>query len=240
MRSFTTRVSPPQVGTIRATSVGSTSAVVAGSVVPTNDAVSAITCQYVASPGNPAKGTAVAASPSRLASASVQRATTCALSGLSPNTTYLVRMQATDQAGTAASPNVLSVTTNGTGGGTTPSPGPGPGTGPGVAITSAQPIGDSRIQLQVRANQPGTLRLVGSYPLGTADVRASACRAQRTIARAGTVTMSCGLSGATRARLDARALRIMLRVTLTNAATQTATAVRIVRMGRMIMPPVTG
>ena len=242
IRSFTTRVAPPRVGTISATAVTSTTAVIRGTVIPTNEAVSSVGCRYTTSPGNPARGTQVAASPFTMAQTPVQRAATCNLTGLTPSTTYLARMEATDQAGTAAGPNVVTFTTAAAGqGGSTPSPGGATGQ-PKVAITSARAVGGRLIQMRVRANQRGTIRVAGSYAIASTGVRKPACSARVVVSRAGTFTATCPFTAATRAALAARSLRMGLRATLTTASKQAATATRTILVPRSTpgAPPVTG
>lgn len=234
MQSFTTRVSPPRVGTISAGAVGSTTAVIDGTVIPTNEPVTAIRCRVVASPGNPAQGTVVVATPSRLTAAPKQQAATCTLTGLSPATTYLVRMEATDRDGTAASGNVVRLTTA-----AAPAPTPGPLVNPAVSIVSARAIADRSISVGVQVNQAGSIRIVGAYPR---SATALACTATKVTPRAGTVMVPCPLLPAARTRLKAGPLSITLRATFTSAGGASATATRIVRVSRFParVPPVTG
>ena len=135
IQSFITRVSPPQLGTISAADIGSTSAVVNGTVTPTNEIVTGIYCRYVASPGNPARGAPVAASPFQVGATAIERAASCSLSGLSPSTTYLVRMEATDRDGTSASANIVSFTTSAS---VQPTPAPTPTPTPTPTVKKTQ------------------------------------------------------------------------------------------------------
>jgi len=104
----------------------------------------------------------------------------------------------------------------------------------------------------VRVNQPGTIRVVGTYPLSAATARsratatslakATACTATRMVKTAGTFTVSCALRPATRTRLRTGPVAITLRAAFTTAAAQTATASRTVRVAQFPAgtPPVTG
>lgn len=252
LQSFTTRVSPPRVGTISARAVTSTTAVINGSVIPTNEAVTGIQCRVAASPGNPATGTPVVAAPARLSAAPKKQAATCNLAGLAPSTAYQVRMEATDAAGTGASGNIVRFTTAASGGASGTSGASGSSVAPTVSITQARAMAGQRIDLRVRVNQPGTVRVVGTYPLGAAAARSratatshatgTACTATRAAKSGGTVAIACALTPATRARLRIGPLPIALRATFTTAAAQAATAGRTVRVPRFPprTAPVTG
>ena len=108
-----------------------------------------------------------------------------------------------------------------------------------MKIVSAGAVSGQRIDLRVRVNQPGTIRVVGTYPLST---EATACTATRMVKTAGTFAVSCALQPATRARLRTAPLAIALRAAFTTAAAQTATASRTVRVAQFPAgtPPVTG
>jgi hypothetical protein len=249
LQSFTTRVSPPRVGTISARAVTSTTAVINGSVIPTNEAVTGITCRVVVSPGNPAQGTPVAATPAELPATPRKQSATCNLSGLAPSTTYLVRMEATDVTGTGASGNTVRLTTSASGAAPTP---PGPALAPTVDIVSATPRTGSRIEVGVRVNRAGTIRVTGTLAQGTqasagraiaaARATAPACSAARAVKGAGTFTVSCPLQARTRDLLRSGPVAIALRATLTTSTAKATTATRTVRVPRFPprVLPVTG
>ena len=216
IQSFTTRVAPPQLGAIAAGTVESTSAVITGTVTPTNETVTSVYCRYAKSPGNPARGTAVAATPFQMGAAPVVHDTTCSLTGLAPSTTYLVRMEATDRDGTAAAPNVVRLTTPAA---TPPAPTP---TAAEVAIRSAFALGTRRIRARATVNGPGTLTLVASRAAGKR--RAQACKATRQLSAAGTYTITCTIGPATRRALRTRSIPTRVRVTFAPASGAAATA----------------
>ena len=250
-QSFTTQVSPPRVGTITAGAVGTTTASIDGSVIPTNEAVTGIYCRYIASPGNPARGTAVAATPFQVGRDPVERPAACNLSGLAPGTTYLVRMEATDRDGTAASGNVVRLTTAAAPAPTPAvTPVPAPVITPTVSILSARAVAGRSITMRVRTGQAGTIRVVGTYPVRasrttarrTATTRAAACTATRAVRGAGTFVVSCPLTARAKARLKTGPLSVTLRTTLATTSAGSATATRTVRVPRFPprVPPVTG
>lgn len=248
VQAFVTLASPPRVGPIAASRVTTTTATITGSVTPTSEAVRSIRCKYVTNPGNPKQGTAVAATPSRASAAPITRAASCALTGLQPATTYLVRMEATDSDGTGASGNTLKVTTPaaGTSGAQGGGSGSGAAGGPTVKIVSAGVVTDKRIAMRVRVNQPGTVRVVGSYAPGpqaaTARATTVACSASRAVPVASIVNMSCPLAAPARARLRLHALRVSLRARFTTTGAGSATATRSILVPRFPprVPPVTG
>lgn len=216
VQSFTTRVAPPQLGTIVAGTVTSTSAAITGSVIPTNEPVTSVYCRYAKSPGNPARGTAVAATPFQLGAAPVVTAASCDLTGLAPATTYLVRMEATDRDGTAAAPNVVRLTTAAA---VPPAPTP---TAAAVTIRSAFALGTRQIRARATVNVAGALTLVASRAAGTR--RAQACKATRQLAAAGTYTITCTVGPATRRALRTRSIPIRVRLTLAPSSGAAATA----------------
>ncbi len=109
-------------------------------------------------------------------------------------------------------------------------------------ITAARALADRRITLDVRVNQPGEIRVTGSYPTGSPRARMQACTARRTVARAGSYRLSCPLNARTRALLATRSLRIELRVAFTTPDGKSATTTRTVLAKRFTpyVPPITG
>jgi hypothetical protein len=199
IRAFTTLRSRPSVSTASASGVGTTSATVSASVTPENEVVTAIFCRITPRPGNPANGTVVAATPFQLGSATATTAVTCPLTGLTPSTSYLVRVEATDRTGTAASGNVVTFTTSAASGGggdpvptpePTPTPTPSPtatsAPTPSPAATSAPTPTPSLSRVvpgltMVVDPSPGTVRRTAPVTVGSTEADAPVVRAQRNV-----------------------------------------------------------
>lgn len=119
---FVTGEAPPRLGTITVGSVDSSNAQITGSISATNQPITSIYCRVVPSPGNPAMGTAVAATPFTASWDVRNLSTNCNLTGLSPNTAYKARMYAVDPDGTSSSGNTVTFTTSSSGGGAPTTP----------------------------------------------------------------------------------------------------------------------
>jgi hypothetical protein len=146
----------------------------------------------------------------------------------------------------AAMSEARSVTATFTAAAPSPDPNPNPNPDPEpqarTVVTAARALADRRVTLDVRVNQPGDIRVEGSYPAGSTRARVRACTARRTVARAGTFRLSCPLNARTRALLATRSLRIDLRVTFTTPDGKSATTTRTVLAKRFTpyVPPITG
>ena len=114
---FVTGQAPPHLGTISVGSVASSSAQITGSISATNQPITSIYCRVVPSPGNPAMGAAVAATPFTASWDARNLSTACNLTGLAPSTAYKARMYAVDPDGTSSSGNTVTFTTSASGGG---------------------------------------------------------------------------------------------------------------------------
>lgn len=136
---FVTDTAPPRLGLISASAITASTARISGSVSATNQPVTSVYCRVVTSPGNPANGSVVAASPFTAVGSARDLPVACSLSGLSASTAYRVRMYAVDADGTASSGNTVTLTTTasgGGGGGSTPAPEPAPTPMPTAAPTT--------------------------------------------------------------------------------------------------------
>lgn len=126
---FVTDQAPPRLGLISASDIATSTARISGSLSATNQPVTSVYCRVVTSPGNPANGSVVAASPFTAVGSARDLPVACSLSGLSASTAYRVRMYAVDADGTTSSGNTVTVTTTaggGGGGGSSPAPEPAP------------------------------------------------------------------------------------------------------------------
>ncbi len=134
---FVTAAAPPRLSAISVGSIEPTSARVSGRIWATNQNVTSIYCRAARSPGNPALGAAVAASPYTAAATARDLAVACDLTGLAAGTSYGVRMYAVDSDGTSSAGNTVTFTTgtSGGGGGGAPAPETTPTATPTVAST---------------------------------------------------------------------------------------------------------
>jgi hypothetical protein len=147
---------------------------VSGRIWATNQNVTSIYCRAARSPGNPALGAAVAASPYTAAATARDLAVACDLTGLAAGTSYGVRMYAVDSDGTSSAGNTVTFTTgtSGGGGGGAPAPETTPTATPHGRFDASFGSRAPRASCRAAAADPGAART---------DRRTGRCRHTRAV-----------------------------------------------------------
>ncbi len=176
------------------------------------------------------------AAPGGASCTAVAPATTCTITNLTAGTSYTVTVTATNPQGTSP-PSQASNAVTPTGVVLTP-------TAPVNTSTMKRPkIWPQKITTQLNLPGPGEVVQVGTTPLSTPRASTmTVCTARKTVAKAGTVTITCRLTAKALAARKTHSLKVRLVTTFTptGGTAKSVSTTLVLKKTRYRPPPVTG
>ncbi len=198
--------------------------------------ISEATITWNAVAGGSVSSYTATAAPGGASCTAVAPATTCTITNLTAGTSYTATVTATNQQGTSP-PSQASNAVTPTDVALTP-------TAPVNTSTMKRPkIWPQKITTQLNLPGPGEVVQVGTTPLSTPRASTmTVCTARKTVAKAGTVTITCRLTAKALAARKTHSLKVRLVTTFTptGGTAKSVSTTLVLKKTRYRPPPVTG
>ncbi len=147
------------------------------------------------------------ASPGGASCTAVAPAVTCTITGLTAGTSYTATVTATNPQGTSPASQASNAVTP---------TAPPPPTAPVNTFTMKPPkIWPQKITTQLNLPGPGKVTQVGTTKLSKKARTMIVCKAQKTVTKAGTMTIICSMTAKARAAKKKHSLKLLLVTTFT-------------------------